>query len=255
MDYVSKLVEAIACPRNDANIVVGFIHRNILSRFGAPRTIINEGGSHFTNKLFGKLMRRYGVRHVMGLAYHPQSNGQAEISNREMKIILEKKVNAIRKDWSAKLDNALWAYRSANKSTIGMSPYRIVYGKHCHLPLELEYKAMWAIKKHNFDFQVVKEKRFLQLNELEELRNEAYDNASIYKNKTKKWNDYRILRREFKIGESVLSYNSRLRLFLTKLKSNWSDPYTVTEVTKKKRKKYNFFHFKCDFIKFCVFKL
>ena len=76
-----------------------------------------------------------------------------------------------------------------------MSPYIIVFGKPCHLPLELEYKAMRAIKKLNFDFQVSKEKRLLQKNELEELRNEAYENARIYKDKTKKWQDHKILRK------------------------------------------------------------
>ena len=142
MDYVSKWVEAIACPRNDANTVVGFMRRNILSRFRAPSTIISYEGSHFSNKLFAKLMSRYGIRHVMGLAYHPQSNRQAEISNREIKNILEKTVSTSRKDCSIKLDNALWAYRTAYKSPIGMSSYRIIFGKPCHLPLELEYKAM-----------------------------------------------------------------------------------------------------------------
>ena len=98
MDYVSKGVEAIACPKNDANTVVGFIQRNIWSRFGAPKTIINDKGSKFANKVFAKLMSKYGIRHVMGLADHPQSNGQAEISNREIKYILEKTVNPSRKD-------------------------------------------------------------------------------------------------------------------------------------------------------------
>ena len=186
VDYVSKWVEATACPKNDANTIVGFFQRNILSRIEAPRTIISDGGSHFANKVFEKLLSRYGIKHIMRLAYHPQTNGQAEISNREIKKILEKTVSSSIRYWSLNLDDALWAYITAYKTPIGMSSYKIVFSKSRHLPLELEYKAMWAIKKLNFDFKVAKEERLLQLNELEELRNEAYDNARIYKDKTKK---------------------------------------------------------------------
>ena len=107
VDYVSKWVEVVTYLRNDANTVVGFAQRKILNRYGAPRTIISDEGSHFANKLFAKLMSKYGVRHAMGLAYHPQSNKQAEVSNKEIKNILEKIVNANKKDWSLKLNDAL----------------------------------------------------------------------------------------------------------------------------------------------------
>ena len=149
----------------------------------------------------------------------------------EINSILEKTISTSRKDWSVKLDDGLWASKTTYKSPIGMSPYRIVFGKPCHLPLKLEYKAMWAIKKMNCDFKAAKEKRLLQMNELEELRNEAYDNARIYKDKTKKWHDKKIMRKEFKVGELVLLYNYRLKLFSGKLMSRWSGPYSVVTVT------------------------
>ena len=98
VDYVSKWVEATACPKNDANTVVGFLQRNILSRFGTPRTIISDGESHLANNVVEKLMNKYGIKHIMSLTYHPQTNGQAEISNREIKKILEKTVSSSIRD-------------------------------------------------------------------------------------------------------------------------------------------------------------
>ena len=107
---------------------------------------MTDGGSHFIHGAFHKMLAKYDVNHRIASPYHPQSSGQVELSNRELKLILQKTVNRSRKNWSKKLDDALWVYRTAYKNPMGMSPYKMVYGKVCHLPLELEHKAYWAIK-------------------------------------------------------------------------------------------------------------
>ncbi|XP_048602322.1 uncharacterized protein LOC125581268 [Brassica napus] len=230
VDYVSKWVEAIASPTNDAKVVLKMFKSIIFPRFGIPRVVISDGGSHFINKLFANLLKKNGVKHKVATPYHPQTSGQVEISNREIKSILEKIVGVTRKDWSIKLDDALWAYRTAYKTPLGTTPFNLLYGKSCHLPVELEYKALWAVKLLNFDIKSAKEKRLIQLNELDEIRLEAFESSKIYKEKTKALHDKHILKRDFKEGDQVLLYNSRLKLFPGKLKSRWSGPFKVKEV-------------------------
>ncbi|GJR46363.1 reverse transcriptase domain-containing protein [Tanacetum coccineum] len=163
-------------------------------------------------------------------AYHPQTSGQVEVSNRGLKRILERTVGENRASWSDKLDDALWAFRTAFKTPIGCTPYQLVYGKSCHLPVELEHKAYWALKHVNFDLKTVGDHRKLQLNELNELRDQAYENSLIYKEKTKKLHDSKIKNRIFNVGDQVLLFNSRLKIFSGKLKTRWSGPFTIAQV-------------------------
>ena len=223
------MVEAQALPTNDARVVVRFL-KKLFSRFGTPKALISDRGTHFFNTQLSRALSRYGVSHRFSMSYHPQTNGQAEVTNRGIKRILEKIIGQNWKDWSDKLDDALWAFRTAYKTPIGTTPFKLVYGKACHLPVELEHKAYWALKLVNFDLTKAGKSRFLEIHELEELRDQAYGNSLIYKERTKRLHDKRLKSlKEFPRGSQVLLYNSRLRLFPGKLKSRWTGPYIVTE--------------------------
>ncbi|GJR76562.1 reverse transcriptase domain-containing protein [Tanacetum coccineum] len=164
--------------------------------FGAPRAIISGRGTHFCNDQFAKVMLKYGVTHRLSTAYHRQTSGQVEVSNRGLKRILERTVVKNRASWSNKLDDALWAFRTAYKTPIVCTPYKLVYGKACHLPIDLR----------------------------------GGENSLIYKEKTKKLHDLKIKNRIFNVGDRVLLFNSRLKIFSGKLKTRWSGPFTITKV-------------------------
>ncbi|GJS22922.1 reverse transcriptase domain-containing protein [Tanacetum coccineum] len=235
IDYVSKWVEAQAFPINDAQNVVNFLKR-LFARFGIPKALISDRGTHFCIHQMEKAMKRYGVVHRFSTAYHPQTNGQVENTNREIKHIIKKPIGNNMKDWSYKLDDALWAFRTAFKTPLGTTPFRIIYGKACHLPVELEHKAYWAIKNCNMDLTKARENRFLQINELDEMRLDAYKSSISYKERTKRWHDKRIkLPINYEKGDKVLLFNSRLRLFLEKLKSRWYGLFSVSRDIKMRR--------------------
>nr|GEZ52192.1 reverse transcriptase domain-containing protein [Tanacetum cinerariifolium] len=195
VEYLSKWVEAKALPTNDARVVVKFL-KSLFSRFGTPKAIISDRGTHFCNDQFSRVMAKYEVTHRLSTAYHPQTSGQVEVTYRGLKRILERTVGENRALWSNKLEDALWAFRTAFKTSIGCTPYRLK----------------------------------LQLNELNELRDQAYENSLIYKEQTKKLHDDKIKNRIFNVGDQVLLFNSRLKIFSGKLKSRWSGPFTISEI-------------------------
>nr|GEX26636.1 reverse transcriptase domain-containing protein [Tanacetum cinerariifolium] len=229
VDYLSKWVEAKALPTNDAQVICKFL-KSLFARFGTPHAIISERGTHFCNDQFAKIMLKYGATHRLATAYHPQTSGQVKVFNRGLKRILERTVGKNRASWSDKLDDALWAFRTAFKTPIGCTPYKLLYEKACHLPIKLEHKAYWALKHANFNLLTMGDHWKVQLNELNELRDQAYENSLIYKEKTKRIHDSKIKDRVFNVGDRVLLFNSRLKIFSGKLKTRWTGPFTVTQV-------------------------
>ncbi|GJR97888.1 reverse transcriptase domain-containing protein [Tanacetum coccineum] len=212
VDYVSKWVEAQALPTNDARVVIKFL-RKLFARFGVPKALISDRGTHFCNSQLEKALQKYEVTHKLSTAYHPQTNRQIKVTNRDIKRILERSVGYNPKNWSEKLDNALWAFRSAYKTPTGCTPFS-------------------------------KKTRFMELNELMELRDGAYENTRIYKERTKKWHGSRLRGdKNFKVGDKVLLFNSRFKMHPGKLKSKWYGPnvlktvypYGTVEITDKNR--------------------
>ncbi|GJS81533.1 reverse transcriptase domain-containing protein [Tanacetum coccineum] len=227
IDYVSEWAEAQALPTNDARVVVTFL-KKLFCRFRMPKALISDRGTHFCNKIIEITMKRYGVNHRFSTSYHPQTSGQVENTNKALKRILEKTVKDNPVIWSRKLDDALWAFRTAYKTPTGTTPYKLIYGKNCHLPFEIEHCAYWALKNCNPDLIAAGEKRMFQLHELDELRHQAYEKSRLYKARTKVWHGYKLkMKKEFKQGNKILLFHLKYKFKQPKLRSRWLGPYVV----------------------------
>jgi hypothetical protein len=158
VDYVSKWVEALPCRAADFNNAKRIFLETIFPSFGVPRMVISDGDPHFIDRKFRCFLSDHGVHHNIVTPYHPQTSGQAETSNKQIKNIRQKTFNEIGTSCKNKLHRALWAYRTAYKTPLEMSPYQLMYRKTCHLPVELEFRAHRAIKRWNMDFEAARKK-------------------------------------------------------------------------------------------------
>lgn len=141
VDYVSKWVDAIASQKADGKTMIKILKKNIFTRFGTPRVLISDEGLHFCNSQLAKALKHYGIKHKVASPYHPQTNGQVEVPNREINKILEKTISTSRKYWSLKLDEDLWAYCTTYKASIVLTPFQMVYVKACHIHVKLKHKV------------------------------------------------------------------------------------------------------------------
>jgi transposase InsO family protein len=189
VDYVSKWVEALLCRAADAMNSKRMFCEVIVSRYGVLRIVISDEGSYFNDQTFRKALTEVGVDHRIATPYHPQTSGQTETLNKQIKNIFQKAVNQMGRGYRSKLSQAMWASRMAYKMSIGMMPYQLVCGKTCHLPIEFEHNAFWPIKKWNMDLMAARTKRKIQIAEPEEWREKAYYSTKLYKERTKRWHD------------------------------------------------------------------
>jgi hypothetical protein len=167
-DYMTKWVEAKALIRASEEVVLEFLFEYIFVSFGVPRELVIDGGPAFTSHKFESILSKYHGLHRTISPYHPQGNGQVESTNKVIEAILTKTMREHHRDWSDRLHESLWAYRTTWRNTTGFSPYDLVYGKNHVFPIEFEIKTLRIASAVNIDLTMVQKARLQQLNELDE---------------------------------------------------------------------------------------
>ena len=228
-EYVTKWAEAVATRTDNANDVARFLYENIITRFGCPKELVTDRGTHFLNATITALTDKYLIKHRKTSPYHPQANGQTEKTNGLLCKILTKTVSRLGTDWDTKLFSALWAYRTAYKVTTNSTPFQLVYGQEAVLPIELEVQSLRiAIDERLGDMESLTT-RYAMMEKLDETRLVALHQTAVIQRRRKSYYDSKLRPKTFKPNDLVLMYDSRFQRFPSKLSIRWYGPYTVHE--------------------------
>ena len=228
-EYVTKWVEAEALPRATEESVIQFLF-HLFVRYGLPREVVTDGGPQFVGHKLAATLNNHHIHHKITTPYHPQANGQVENSNKIIESILTKTVASHRRDWAARLPEALWAYRTTWRSTTGYSPYHLVFGKQPIFPIEFEIQTLRTAQEVGLDLSEVQKNRLQQINELDETRLAALQNTALIQHQRAKWHDALIKNKIFHEGDWALLYDSRFQNFPGKLQTRWLGPYEIQKV-------------------------
>jgi transposase InsO family protein len=225
--YVTKWAEAIATKIDNADTVAKFLYENIITRFGCPKEIVSDRGTHFINSTIEQLLSKYMIKHRKLTPYHPRANGQTEKTNGILCKIITKTVQGSNTDWDQRVFDALWAYRTAYKVTTKHTPFQLVYGQEAILPIELEIPSLRIAIDHRMSDLNSLRHRYAMLEKLNETRAEAYLNTVAMQNRRKSFYDWKLSPKTLNPNDLVLLYDSRFQKFPSKFKMRWFGPYRI----------------------------
>jgi transposase InsO family protein len=226
-EYVTKWAEAMPTKTDDAKTVAKFLYENIITRFGCPKELVSDRGTHFLNETIEHLTNKYLIKHRKSTPYHPRANGQTEKTNGILCRIITKTVQGSNTDWDARVYDALWAYRCAYKVSTKFTPFQLVYGQEAILPIEMELPTLRiAIDERLGDVESL-EHRLAMLEKLDEIRAQAYLNNEAIQKHRKTYYDSKLTPKVLKPDDLVLLYDSRFQKFPGKFRMRWFGPYRV----------------------------
>ncbi|MCO5609014.1 hypothetical protein L7F22_063234 [Adiantum nelumboides] len=227
-DYLTKWVEAKATTKNDAKTIAQFLYENIFTRYGLPIELVSDRGTHFINEVIEQLLDEFMVIHRKSAPYHPQANGQAESTNKILVTVLTKIVSESRADWDQKLYSALWAYRVAYKTSIGTTPFNMVYGIQAILPLKFLIPTLRVAQELEWTGHELSEQIDV-LEKLDETRLKAMALIYAQKRNMKLFFDQHVINKEFATGDYVLMYT--LKQHSRKMQKRGNGPYVIQDIS------------------------